>query len=70
MKYAVIGNPIAHSLSPTMHNANFDALNNPSSYEAINISEDQFHLIKEIIDEKALSDLMRQFLIKKIYCHI
>lgn len=55
MKYAVIGNPIAHSLSPIMHNANFDALNNSSSYEAINISEDQFHLIKEIIDEKALS---------------
>ncbi|MGW7925730.1 shikimate dehydrogenase [Staphylococcus xylosus] len=55
MKYAVIGNPIAHSLSPIMHNANFDALNNPSSYEAINISEDQFHLIKEMIDEKALS---------------
>ncbi|WP_440857323.1 shikimate dehydrogenase [Staphylococcus shinii] len=55
MKYAVIGNPIAHSLSPIMHNANFDALNIPSSYEAINIPEDQFHLIKKIIDEKALS---------------
>ncbi|WP_436866407.1 shikimate dehydrogenase [Staphylococcus pseudoxylosus] len=55
MKYAVIGNPIVHSLSPIMHNANFKALNNPSSYEAINIPEDQFHLIKEIINEKALS---------------
>ena len=27
MKFAVIGDPISHSLSPLMHNANFKALN-------------------------------------------
>ncbi|PHK49712.1 shikimate dehydrogenase [Staphylococcus edaphicus] len=55
MKYAVIGHPIDHSLSPVMHNANFKALNDPSSYEAIDISEEQFHLIREIIKDKELS---------------
>lgn len=55
MKYAVIGNPIDHSLSPVMHNANFAALNDLSSYEAINIRNEDFHRIKEIINNKALS---------------
>ena len=55
MKYAVIGNPIDHSLSPVMHNANFETLNDDSTYEAINIPEAHFHLIKEIIEDKALS---------------
>ena len=55
MKYAVIGNPIDHSLSPVMHNANFAALNDLSSYEAINIRNEDFHRIKEIINDKALS---------------
>ncbi|MCG7338569.1 shikimate dehydrogenase [Staphylococcus sp. ACRSN] len=55
MKYAVIGNPIDHSLSPAMHNANFKASNVDSTYEAINIPEEQFHLIKEIINEKHIN---------------
>lgn len=55
IRYAVIGNPIDHSLSPVMHNANFEALKDESTYEAINIPEKNFHLIKEIIADKALS---------------
>ena len=58
MKYAVIGHPIDHSLSPVMHNANFESLNYNAAYEAINIPEDKFHLIREIISDKALSVLM------------
>src|SRR5699024_4288122 len=55
MKFAVIGNPIDHSLSPAMHNANFKALDYHATYEAINISEKDFYLIKEITSEKDLS---------------
>ncbi|WP_436854014.1 shikimate dehydrogenase [Staphylococcus caeli] len=55
MKYAVIGHPIDHSLSPVMHNANFTALKQDSSYEAIDIPEHHLHSIKEIISDKSLS---------------
>lgn len=55
MKYAVIGSPIDHSLSPVMHNANFNALGLQHDYEAINIDPKDFHEIKDIITEKKLS---------------
>lgn len=55
MKFAVIGHPIQHSLSPLMHNANFKALQIDASYEALNIPEKHFALIKEIIAEKGLN---------------
>lgn len=51
----MIGHPIDHSLSPVMHNANFTALNYKANYEALNIPETDFHLIKEIIDEKSIA---------------
>ena len=54
MKFAVIGHPIDHSLSPIMHNANFKALERDDTYEALNIPPKHFHLIKEIISEKQL----------------
>ncbi|OED35604.1 shikimate dehydrogenase [PVC group bacterium (ex Bugula neritina AB1)] len=37
-KMAVIGHPIAHSLSPSMHNAAFDHLGHSFKYEAVDIS--------------------------------
>lgn len=55
MKYAVIGHPIDHSLSPVMHNANFETLNYSATYEAINIPEEKFNRIRDIISDKALS---------------
>ena len=37
-KYAVIGDPIAHSLSPAMHNAAFKALDMNAEYTAVHIT--------------------------------
>lgn len=37
MRYAVIGDPIAHSLSPAMHNAAFAALGLDARYEAVHV---------------------------------
>lgn len=54
MKFAVIGSPIDHSLSPLMHRANFQQLGLDYSYEALDIPIEQFHLIKEIIGDKEL----------------
>ena len=46
VKFAVIGNPISHSLSPLMHHANFQSLNLESTYEAINVPVNQLQDIK------------------------
>ena len=54
MKFAVIGDPISHSLSPLMHNANFKALNMRHTYEAIHVPREHFHHIKDIIAEKEI----------------
>lgn len=54
MKFAVIGHPIKHSLSPIMHQANFDASARTDTYEALNIPPKHFHLIKEIMTEKEI----------------
>lgn len=55
MKYAVIGHPISHSLSPVMHNANFSELGLNNTYESLNIPTEEFNSIKEIITEKELN---------------
>jgi shikimate dehydrogenase len=36
-KYAVIGNPLGHSLSPIMHNAAFEAMDVDAKYEALEV---------------------------------
>lgn len=36
-RFVVIGDPIAHSLSPVMHQAAFEALNLPHTYEALRV---------------------------------
>ena len=54
MKFAVIGDPISHSLSPLMHNKNFESLDLKYTYEAVNISIEDFDHIKEIIEGKSL----------------
>ena len=37
LKYAVIGDPVAHSLSPQMHNAAFKALGINAEYLAVHV---------------------------------
>ncbi|MBI5975774.1 shikimate dehydrogenase [Staphylococcus canis] len=54
MKFAVIGHPIQHSLSPMMHHANFKSLDEAHEYEALNIDPKHFHHIKSIISERNL----------------
>lgn len=44
-KYGLIGFPTSHSLSPIMHNANFQALNNDAFYFAYEIKPDSFSTI-------------------------
>jgi shikimate dehydrogenase len=39
-KYAVIGDPVEHSLSPALHNAAFAALGIDARYEAIRVTRD------------------------------
>lgn len=55
MKFAVIGHPISHSLSPIMHSANFSNLSLNYTYEPLDIPNDEFHLLRDIITEKKLS---------------
>lgn len=55
MKFAVIGHPIKHSLSPVMHNANFKSLQLDYNYEALDINPKHFHHIKDIISERNLN---------------
>ncbi|OKL49102.1 hypothetical protein BSR29_04520 [Boudabousia liubingyangii] len=39
MRFALIGSPVAHSLSPLMHNAGYRALGIEATYEAVELSE-------------------------------
>lgn len=54
MKFAVIGHPIKHSLSPLMHHANFNALQTEDEYAALHIDPKHFHHLRDIIHEKAI----------------
>lgn len=53
-KYAVIGYPISHTLSPLIHHANFDAKGTDDEYEALAVPPDQLKFIREIADRKSL----------------
>ncbi len=48
-KFAIIGNPISHSLSPTMHNYWFKKYKINAEYKLLNISEDEIpSIIKKV----------------------
>lgn len=50
-KFAIIGNPVGHSLSPAMHNAALAALGIPGEYLAIQ-SKDLAATLRELQDKK------------------
>ncbi|GAB3071046.1 shikimate dehydrogenase [Salinicoccus sesuvii] len=53
-RYAVIGYPISHTLSPLIHSANFEAKGTADHYSAIEILPDQLSDIREIIRSNGL----------------
>jgi shikimate dehydrogenase len=50
-RFAVIGDPIAHSKSPAMHTAAFRALGLPHTYEAVRVTADELPRIVQALRE-------------------
>lgn len=50
MNFAVIGDPIGHTLSPKIHHANFNSLNIDATYKALNIKPDDLENIRSIME--------------------
>ncbi|MDC3152135.1 shikimate dehydrogenase [Pelagibacteraceae bacterium] len=57
MKFAIIGNPISHSLSPTMHNYWFKKYNINAEYELLNINESEIKNVIYKIKEKEIKGI-------------
>ena len=45
--YCLLGNPVAHSISPAMHNLAFDTLGLDNSYMAFNVEPENFEKVVE-----------------------
>lgn len=54
-RFAVIGDPIAHTLSPVIHNHNFKLNGDNCSYEAIRVTPDMLANIRNIAKKHNLS---------------
>jgi len=52
--FAIIGHPIAHSLSPLMHNTAFEALGLDCRYEAIDVEKDDLGETVSVLKERAI----------------
>ena len=53
IKFAIIGNPVSHSLSPTMHNYWFKKYNINAEYDLLDISENEIqNVINRIKDSQ------------------
>lgn len=57
MNYAVIGYPIKHTMSPLIHQTNFDALKNESTYTAQEVLAEDIKDIKKWIMDSELSGI-------------
>lgn len=53
-KYVVIGHPISHTLSPLIHNANFEAKGTEDEYKALAVAPEQLKFIRDIAKEESL----------------
>jgi len=50
-RYAVVGHPINHSLSPTIHRLFADETRQPMEYQALDLDPDLFeHQVAELIE--------------------
>ena len=56
-KFAIIGNPVSHSLSPTMHNYWFDKYDIKAEYEILKIEENQIQSVINKIKEKEIKGI-------------
>ena len=52
MKAAVLGHPVSHSLSPTLHNAAYSALGLNHSYEAIDVQQIELESFVRSLDKE------------------
>ena len=59
-KFAIIGNPIEHSLSPTLHNYWFEKYNIDANYSMIDINEKEIGNVLKKIRDKELSVLNKK----------
>jgi shikimate dehydrogenase len=50
-RFAVVGDPIAHSKSPAMHSAAYRALGLPHSYEAVRVTPDELSSVVQALRE-------------------
>ena len=56
-KFGIIGNPIKHSLSPTLHNYWFEKYKIDASYSLIEVKDDELSKVVEKIKNKDLSGI-------------
>ena len=57
IKFAIIGNPISHSLSPIMHNYWFNKYNIDAEYELLNVTENQVQDVINKIKDKEIKGI-------------
>ena len=55
MNFAVIGDPISHTMSPLIHRANFKALQLDADYQALHVTPDHLSVIRDTAIENELS---------------
>ena len=57
VRFAIIGKPISHSLSPTLHNYWFKKYNIEAEYELLNIEENKVKDVIESVKEKKIKGI-------------